>query len=83
MTAIGEMVHIIPLGFEIDRAVAPFESAKANRVYLLSPVNIRGADWQQEERQAYYLDRVRERLGADGIEIISISSFTKRTKEIS
>lgn len=73
MTAIGEVVHIVPLGFEIDRAVVPFDVAKADRVYLLSPVNIRGADWQLEERQSYYLDRVRKRLEARGMEVICMS----------
>ena len=35
----GENVHIIPLGFEIDRAVKPFERFKANRVYILTTLN--------------------------------------------
>jgi len=73
MPAIGEVVHIVPLGFEIDRAVVPFDTAKADRVYLLSAINIRGADWQQEEKQAYYIKRVREKLEAADIEVICIS----------
>ena len=32
---VEEIVHIIPLGFEIDRAVKPFGKLKANRVYIL------------------------------------------------
>lgn len=30
-----DIVHIIPLGHEIDRAIRPFDTATANRVYLL------------------------------------------------
>ena len=73
MPAIGEVVHIVPLGFEIDRAVVPFDNTKADRVYLLSPVNIRGADWQHEEKQAYYMAKVREKLESAGIEVIRMS----------
>ena len=32
---ITEVVHIIPLGHEIDRAIRPFDTALANRVYLI------------------------------------------------
>ena len=30
-----DIVHIIPLGHEIDRAIRPFDTGTANRVYLL------------------------------------------------
>jgi len=31
-----DVVHIIPLGHEIDRAVAPFTKNKADRAYILA-----------------------------------------------
>jgi len=34
-TGIEEIVHIIPLGHEFERAIRPFDTAKANRVYLI------------------------------------------------
>ena len=34
-TGIEEIVHIIPLGHEYERAIRPFDTAKANRVYLI------------------------------------------------
>ncbi|WP_157202204.1 HFX_2341 family transcriptional regulator domain-containing protein [Methanoplanus limicola] len=37
---VGERIHIIPLGHEYDRAIAPFTNLKAERAYVLSvPVN--------------------------------------------
>jgi hypothetical protein len=38
----GEIIHIIPLGHEIDRAVKPFEKYKVNRVYLLATTSTYG-----------------------------------------
>ncbi len=31
-----DVVHIVPLGHEIDRAVAPFTKNKADRAYILA-----------------------------------------------
>ena len=31
-----QLVHIIPLGYEIDRVVTPFDEFKADRIYLIS-----------------------------------------------
>ncbi|GAB6283977.1 MAG: DUF6293 family protein [Methanoregula sp.] len=36
MTSLQENVHIIPLGHEYDRAIAPFKKLSIDRVYILS-----------------------------------------------
>ena len=77
LTTIGggvEVVHIIPLEEEIDRAVRAFEvkgGFKANRVYLLAwvpDVSLREAD--KNLRHCY--GEVRERLGVLGIETVTV-----------
>jgi predicted transcriptional regulator len=69
-----QIVHIIPLGYEIDRAVKPFESPtgfKANTAYLLSSVDpISPSDVQH--KHYHYYQTVKTRLEALGIKVISI-----------
>jgi len=31
-----QLVHIIPIGYEIDRVITPFQEIKAHRVHLIS-----------------------------------------------
>ena len=57
-----EIVHIIPLGFEIDRAVKPFEKLKANRVYILTIVEKGEYPKKFHDRQTYYLHEVERKL---------------------
>lgn len=64
MEAIEKTIHIVPLGHEIDRAVAPFEKAKADKVYLLSNF---GEPGKMGEEQDYYICEVRKKLEALGI----------------
>jgi len=70
-----EIVHIIPLGHEIDRAVVPFERYKANKVYLLA-VTERPKDSKTKysdkliEEQRCYLEIVRNKLKERGIEVV-------------
>lgn len=66
MDAIEQTVHIIPLGHEIDRAIAPFEQAKADKVYLLS--NFRDLSPMGKE-QNYYTGEVVQRLKARDIRV--------------
>lgn len=66
MDAIEQTVHIIPLGHEIDRAIAPFEKAKADKVYLLS--DFRDASPMGKE-QDYYTHEVVKRLKALDIRV--------------
>ena len=66
-----EIVHIIPLGYEIDRAVKPFEKYKANRVYILSIIDTFGKySPEMTQRQKYYVDAVSSRLKSYGIKVI-------------
>jgi len=70
-----EIVHIIPLGYEIDRAVKPFEGSsglKANRVYLLSPVGVTEVPTPIAEKHGRYLKTVQERLESLGIKVIVV-----------
>jgi len=64
-----EHVHIIPLGFEIDRAVIMFEKFSANRVYLLvTPPN---PNFKAENvEQTRCLNEVKKKLSMKKIEVI-------------
>ncbi len=62
-------VHIIPLGFEIDRAVVLLERMPANRVYLL--VTPEDPDYPNEKKeQIYCLEEVTRKLKEKKIEVI-------------
>jgi hypothetical protein len=64
-----EHVHIIPLGFEIDRAVIPFEKFPANRVYLL--VTPEDPNYEVENaEQKHCLNEVKKKLQMKKIEVI-------------
>jgi len=69
-----EIIHIIPLGHEIDRAVIPFERYKANKVYLLAVTerpkhNKTKYSDEMIEEQKYYLEAVRNKLEERGMEV--------------
>lgn len=70
MKRIEEIVHIIPLGHEIDRAVKPFEKFKANRVHLLAVIENRKYAREMLDKQKYFLNIVRQKLKEKDIEII-------------
>jgi hypothetical protein len=64
MERLQEIVHIIPLGQEIDREVRPYDLYKVNRVYILV---IREQEKYSKERiakQEYYTSQVLKRLKA-------------------
>jgi hypothetical protein len=65
----GENVHIIPLGFEIDRAVKPFERFKANRVYILTTTDPKYPQ-EMNKKQEYFIAAVKNRLEEKAIEVI-------------
>lgn len=77
-----EIVHIIPLGFEIDRATKPFTKYKANRVYLLSVVESNLYDKAMLQRQHHYLDIVTKELDDKGIEVIFKNTDTFNLLEV-
>ncbi|NLV28476.1 MAG: transcriptional regulator [Methanomicrobiales archaeon] len=69
-----QLVHIIPLGYEIDRVVAPFHELKAHRVYLISMDDLskydKPAEHKLTSRQHEYDQRNCELLEAKGIDVI-------------
>jgi len=68
-----EIVHIIPVGYEFDRVVAPFLNGfKANRVYLLSSIEDVVAPTAVLEKHQFYVDKVREELEGLGIFVIPV-----------
>ena len=69
MTGIPEVVHIIPLGYEVDRAVKPFEKLRPNKVYLLTIIESRKYSHEMVERQRYFLDIVKKKLKESSIEV--------------
>lgn len=67
MTNIGEVVHIIPLGHEIDRAIAPFLKRKADRVYVLAIPENTDLDPVMTQKQFFFLRKVMQRFNELGI----------------
>lgn len=57
-----EVVHVVPLGWEYDRAVLPLTRFRAHRVYLL-------CDAEGHPKRRYYLEKVKARLNRDGVEV--------------
>jgi hypothetical protein len=72
-----EIIHIIPLGHEIDRAVKPFEKYKANRAYLLATFDSTKYKPEMIKKQKYYLNAVKEKLKKLDIptKIINVDMF--------
>ncbi|WP_373839112.1 DUF6293 family protein [Methanospirillum sp.] len=64
-------VHIIPLGYEIDRAIRPFDLEKADRVYLLTMKQMDKYSTPEEirmtARERHYESRVSDILNKKGI----------------
>ena len=74
MPNIEETVHIIPLGHEIDRAVKPFETLKADRVYLLTNLKDRNFDDEMVENQRYYFEKVVKLLQKKKINVTPLTN---------
>lgn len=74
-----EIIHVIPLETEIDRAVRAFEvegGFKANKVYLLPAAVPLGTETVEEAQ--HYLNETRRRLEAQGIivEVVPTNSVS-------
>jgi hypothetical protein len=73
MSGLEELVHIIPLGYEIDRAVKPFEKYSARRVYILTTrENLKydsPAEIEKNKKQRYFDATVQRLLEEKGIEV--------------
>jgi len=63
-----EIVHIIPLSFEIDRALRPLEKLKANRVYLV--YSMESISEKKAQASMRYLQVVKEKLELMGIDVV-------------
>jgi hypothetical protein len=58
-------IHIIPLGWEADRAVLPVQKMKAHRAYIL-------CNPSSHPRQRHFLSLVRDKLQEAGVEVVHI-----------
>ncbi|MDO9035575.1 MAG: DUF6293 family protein [Methanoregula sp.] len=59
MAALQDNVHIIPLGHEYDRAVAPFKKRSVDRVYILSITKNTGKyEDEMVSRQVHFTNKV-------------------------
>jgi len=72
-----EIVHIIPLGIEYDRAIIPFkgkEGFKTNRVYLLTIPQSSKAPFEIVEEHFEKAERVKNVLKEQNIEVIVVET---------
>ena len=68
-----KIVHIVPLGHEIDRAVIPFQEQIPNRIYLLAVMDNPDLDQKMVARQQFFVRQVKARL-KKSIEVITINT---------
>lgn len=80
---LGEIVHIIPLGHEYDRAIRPFDTVKANCAYLIVDTGdgtSHGTSTRDKTMQGIqdetYTPRVKEYLEQKGINVTIIRTQT-------
>nr|WP_321497733.1 DUF6293 family protein [uncultured Methanolobus sp.] len=87
MEGLQKIIHIIPLGHEVDRAVKPFETYKADRAYLLAVMQDPLLERKMLEKQRDYVSKVKSILESKDIEVISIDvdmfDIKKVMKEVS
>jgi hypothetical protein len=70
-----ENVHIVPVGYEVDRAVKPFEGPsgfRANRVYIMSAIERENAPPDVVGKHQKYANMVKARLEELGITVIPV-----------
>jgi hypothetical protein len=71
MAALQENVHIIPLGHEYDRAIAPFRKLSVDRVYILAITKNTGKyEDEMVLRQIHFTDKVIDFFISKKIEVI-------------
>lgn len=63
------LVHIIPLGWEADRAVLPVQKMKAHRAYIL-------CNPSSHPRQHHFLSLVKDKLQEEGVEVVHVEVDT-------
>ena len=74
MPGLSEDVHIIPLGHEVDRALAPFDRQKPARAYLLTLLETDRYDPVLHAKQRVYTERVASELADRGIEVVPVQT---------
>ena len=77
MIILEEIIHIIPLGIEYDRAVTPFKGKggfKPNRVYILTIPKSSEAPFEIVEQHCEKADRVKAFLEKQKIEVIVVDT---------
>ena len=69
--SLRQTVHIVPLGFEFDRAITPFKNRNVDRVILVVDTGNRGRDGdsEKEKRQEKYTKKVENHLKSMGIAV--------------
>jgi len=72
-TGLEKIVHIIPLGHEIDRAVIPFLDSTPNRIYILAVISNPDLNQDMIERQRYFVKQVKAKLNKS-IEVVTINT---------
>lgn len=79
-------VHIVPLGYEIDRAIRPFDSEPVTRVYLLTMKQMEKYSTPEEvrmtARERHFETTVQKYLEKKGIEVIVIQIDMFSTLEV-
>lgn len=71
MAGLQENVHIIPLGHEYDRAIAPFRKLSVDRVYILAITKNTGKyEDEMVSRQIHFTDKVIDFFKRKKIEVI-------------
>lgn len=80
---IADVVHIIPLGHEIERATRPFDTALANRVYLIVDTGAGSSEGLSErdkrmngEQRTIYTPAVQKALEEKNIEVRIVETTT-------
>ena len=71
-----KIVHIIPLGHEIDRAVIPFHDQTPYRIYILAVIDNPDLNQDMVERQQFFVKQVKAKLNKSiDVKIINTDMF--------
>ena len=74
MPGLIEDVHVVPLGHEVDRALAPLGRHRPSRVYLLTLIENDRYDPDLHAKQRMYTERVASALEALAIEVVPLQT---------
>jgi hypothetical protein len=74
LPGLSEDVHIIPLGHEVDRALAPFDRQRPARAYLLTLLEADRYDPGLHAKQRMYTERVALELETLGIQVVPVQT---------